>query len=292
MLPKDKSVKTLVVFIESIKSEKTVEAALERLQSIIENQEFNITVDENQQCLENLMKNFPNSKKIQTHVLKLLEESLNSIINANMKLRSENSDEISMPYVNLSTTLMEKFFYLFLENDDSKESLVRFLHIIFLMSHFDAIVDVLADFKIIKYLLEITQKNSEDSALCSLLCKTIWSLAANGKIITTLISLTLHQINVNFFEENIMQSLSKYRSLSLIRSLLIKHQRDSKTVEMVCNVVIAVSLNRKVILEEETNTDLTSAILIVLENHLDSAKIVNSCCMSLAMMINLLGNFS
>ena len=120
MLPKDKSVKTLVVFIESIKSEKTVEAALERLQSIIENQEFNITVDENQQCLENLMKNFPNSKKIQTHVLKLLEESLNSIINANMKLRSENSDEISMPYVNLSTKLMEKFFYLFLENDDSK----------------------------------------------------------------------------------------------------------------------------------------------------------------------------
>lgn len=86
-----------------------------------------------------------------------------------------------------------------------------------------------------------------------------------------------------------MRSFSNYHSLSLIRSLLIRHQKDLATVEMIINVVVALSLNRKVILEEEMLTDLTSALVIVLENHLDAPKIVNSCCMALAMMINLLG---
>lgn len=88
-----------------------------------------------------------------------------------------------------------------------------------------------------------------------------------------------------------MHSFSNYHSLSLIRSLLIKHQKDVPTVEMIINVVIALSLNRKVILEEEIITDLTSAIVIILDNHLDSPKIVNSCCMALVMMINLLGKY-
>lgn len=86
-----------------------------------------------------------------------------------------------------------------------------------------------------------------------------------------------------------MHSFSNYHSLSLFRSLLIKHQKDLPTVEMIINVVIALSLNRKVIIEEEILTDLTSSIVIVLENHLDAPTIVNSCCMALVMMINLLG---
>lgn len=181
MLPKEKTVKAMVNFIESVRSEKTVEAALERLQNIIENQEFDIGVEENQTCLAGLMKNFPNSKKIQEGVLKLIEQSLSSIIAANTKLRNENCDEVNLPYVNLSHKFMEKFFYLFLENDNSKESLGKFLRIILLMSHFESVVDDLADFKIIKYLLEIIKKNADDSALCALLCKTIWSLSSNGR---------------------------------------------------------------------------------------------------------------
>lgn len=184
MLPKEKNVRALVAFIDSVRSEKTVEAALERLQNLIENQEFDVAVEENQKCLANLMRNFPNSRKIQEGVLKLIEQSLTSIVASNMKSRNEsnNCDEVNLPYMNLSRKFMEKFFYLFLENDNSKESLVKFLHIILLMSHFESVVDDLADFKIIKYLLEIIKKNVDDAALCSLLCKTIWSLSSNGNI--------------------------------------------------------------------------------------------------------------
>lgn len=57
---------------------------------------------------------------------------------------------------------------------------------------------------------------------------------------------------------------------------------------MASNVVIALTLNGQIILEE-VETDLMSAILIVLENHLDSPKIVRSSCIAISMMINLLG---
>lgn len=182
MLPKEKTVKEMVTFIDSVRSEKTVEAALERLQNIIENQEFDVAVEENQTCLANLMKNFPNSKKIQEGVLKLIGQSLASIIASNKKSRHESNDcdEVNLPCVNLSRKFMEKFFYLFLENDNSKDSLLKFLRIVLLMSHFESVVDDLAEFKIIKYLLEMIKKNADDAALCSLLCKTIWSLSSNG----------------------------------------------------------------------------------------------------------------
>ena len=86
-----------------------------------------------------------------------------------------------------------------------------------------------------------------------------------------------------------MKSFVNHKSLSVIRSVLVNHQKDLYVNEMACNVVIALTLNRKVIIDEEVDADLTSAILIALENHIDSAKLVNSCCMALSLMINLLG---
>lgn len=117
MLPKEQTVKATVAFIKSLRSEKTAQAALERLVNITENQEYDITIEENQNCLFDLMKNFPNNTKIQTAVLNILEQSLVSVVNVNMKLRSENVDKDENPrsfLLNLNPKLLETFFYLFL----------------------------------------------------------------------------------------------------------------------------------------------------------------------------------
>lgn len=136
MLPKERTVKATVKFINSVRSEKTLLAAFERLKSITENEEYDISIEENQRSLYGIMTNYPNSLKILTEVLNFIEMSLNTIINANCKIRSENPDETGFPFVNLSTKFLEKFFYLFLEYDNSKEAITKFIRIILLFSHF------------------------------------------------------------------------------------------------------------------------------------------------------------
>ena len=129
MLPKEQTVKATVAFIKSLRSEKTAQAALERLVNITENQEYDITIEENQNCLYDLMKNFPNNTKIQTAVLNILEQSLVSEVNVNMKLRSENVDKDENPrsfLLNLNQKLLETFFYLFLVRDFKVNQRFRF----------------------------------------------------------------------------------------------------------------------------------------------------------------------
>ena len=77
----------------------------------------------------------------------------------------------------------------------------------------------------------------------------------------------------------------------VLRSVLTQHQSNLNCVEMASNVTVAVATNEKVILQEEPRVDLTSAILLALENHLDSAKVVYSCCMAFTTMINILGKY-
>lgn len=267
MLPKERTVKATVEFINSIRSEKTVEAGMERLKTITENQDFDISIDENQKFLIGIMRNFPNSMKIQSYVLKFIEDSLVNMINMNTKLRHESVEEVSPPYLQLDPKFLEKFFYLFLENDSSKDSLIKFIRVLLPLTHFDQAVDQLADFNIIKYLFEVIRKNISDTELCTVICKVIWSLSTNDKI---------------------RRTFPNQQSLSVMRTVLINQQKNQICIEMACNVVIALTTNPKVILEEEVDVDLTSAILIVLENHLDVPKIVNSCCMALTVMINLL----
>ena len=136
MLPKERTVKATITFINSIKSEKTLLAAFERLKTITENEDFDISIEENQRSLYGIMANYPNNLKVLSEVLGFIGISLNSIINANAKIRSENPEETAFPFVNLNTKFLEKFFYLFLEYDNSKEALVKFIRIILYFSHF------------------------------------------------------------------------------------------------------------------------------------------------------------
>ena len=100
-------------------------------------------------------------------------------------------------------------------------------------------------------------------------------------------------------------------SLEIIRNLLIEYQKDAFLVEMALNVVVALTMNgeqlistilckicfvcytnfylEKLIIQEEIETDMTSAILLGLENHLDSPNIVRSACLALSSLINYLG---
>ena len=114
MLPKERTVKATVTFINQLTSEKTMEAALERLNTIIETQEFDLTIEENQRCLLYIMSNFPNNMVILSHVLKLIEDGLAVLIKANMQLRNEDVDNTAQPTINISSKFLEKLFYLFL----------------------------------------------------------------------------------------------------------------------------------------------------------------------------------
>ena len=131
----------------------------------------------------------------------------------------------------------------------------------------ERIVDQLAGFRIIKYALDLIETNMKDGDLVAVLCKLIWCLSSN---------------------DCIMKSFTGLKSLMVIRSVLIEYQKYALVTEMAANVAVGLVLNPKVVIQEEVATDLTSALLIALENHLDVSKIVRSCCMALSTLINLL----
>ncbi len=128
-------------------------------------------------------------------------------------------------------------------------------------------MDQLAGFKISNYTLGLIEKNIKDTDLVFLLCKLIWCLSSNDQI---------------------MKSFAGLKSLTVIRNVLIDYQKDPLVTQMAVNAAVGLMLNSKLVIQEEIGTDLTSALLIALENHLDVPKIVRSCCMAFSALINLL----
>ena len=96
-------------------------AALERFTGIIETEEFDITIEENQQFLQGLMTHFPNNEKILTTGLDVFIDALASLVNVNIsqirERQNHSEEDRENPRVlvfNLDAKFLEKFFYLFL----------------------------------------------------------------------------------------------------------------------------------------------------------------------------------
>jgi len=142
-LPKERTIKSTLTFIKNIRNEKTMMAAMERLVNVMENEDFDLTIEENQGFLQDLMTHFPNNVKILTSGLKVFEDALTLVVSEKLRLQTEqqtNSDDRETNHrefiFNLNSKFLEKFFYLFLEYDNRKDMLAKFLPIIIQLSHF------------------------------------------------------------------------------------------------------------------------------------------------------------
>ncbi len=143
ILPKDRTIKSTVAFSKNIRNEKTMMAAMERLIGLMENQDFDLNIEENQCFLQDLMSHFPNNIKILNSGLKVFEEALDLILNEKISILNSQKAELSDSSTdrrefifNLNSKFLEKFFYLFLEYDNRKDMLTKFVPILIKLSHF------------------------------------------------------------------------------------------------------------------------------------------------------------
>ncbi len=113
-VPTEKSIKTIVSFInENCSSEKLMQTASDNLISCNLNL-FDLSIEENQQCLYMLMKIHSNNINIIKNVLEILEKALATIVDDNLMLINNDDATKTQPTVNLSSQFLEKYFQLFL----------------------------------------------------------------------------------------------------------------------------------------------------------------------------------
>ena len=108
-----------------------------------------------------------------------------------------------------------------------------------------------------------------------------------------------------------LKTVENLNSLSIIRNVLLNHQRSSFCSQMIYNIVIAFGMNgmvfsylliklkikeltlqqikERMLVKEELEVDITSAVLISLQHHLDNLSVVKSALIAVTTLIGFLG---
>ncbi|RNA08907.1 serine threonine kinase-like domain-containing STKLD1 isoform X2 [Brachionus plicatilis] len=262
-LPEKISVKILAEFLtENISNEGLVMTGIQKFTDLAFQDGFELFEHKNQFLINKIILTYPQNETIQHNLLRIIESSLHVIAEKKL-LDSESLNDRQF----LNATTIKNIFYIFLKYEDMADFQLLILKIFIHLSNFVSITNQLAEYNIIKYILEIFEKHSSNPTFCAYFCKALGCLCLNHKV---------------------LRSARKQNCLSYLKKCILQHQDNLFCSEMAVNAIISLCSDERQICAEELEVDVTSAILVALEQNLESANFVKSACIALAALISYL----